>query len=219
MGWELLEFPSYHLIIPAMVASLVTIVNVPLAAILFVTEAFGGIWMVPALVTMVVANIFAYNSSIYRTQREEYETRQILPGYSVHRLPVPEKWQNETLKSLNIGRVFNVNVIGWVEHEAEDGLPHVRLEADADLPLTQDDILVVLGKDEDLKQLESVAASDEIMPEVADEAAEVNQSDKKQEKEESEIADAAQNDGLDGDEDSLANGPEDTLEDISEDEA
>ncbi len=157
IGLSDFSFQADHIIIPAMVSSLVAIVNVPLAAILFATEAFGGVWMVPAIVAMVVSNIFAYNTSIYRTQREQYETRQILPGYSIHRLPVPAKWETETLASLDMRRNYDVNVIGWLEYEAADGLPHVRLSADANLPLNRGDILVVLGKDEDLKRLEQVA--------------------------------------------------------------
>ncbi|MEM9776500.1 MAG: chloride channel protein, partial [Chloroflexota bacterium] len=161
---ETFQFEAGLLAIPAMAASLVAIVNVPLAAILFVTEAFGGAWMVPALIAMVVSNIFAYNISIYRTQREEYTQRQILPGYSVFRLPIPEKWSGETLASLHMRRNFDVNVIGWVEREADDGLPHVRLDADAHLPLQNNDILVVLGKDEDLRRLQSAAEDDAFLP-------------------------------------------------------
>ena len=164
LGLTEFQFEAGQVIVPAMAASLVAIVNVPLAAILFVTEAFGGIWMIPALIAMVVSNIFAYNVSIYRTQREEYTQRQILPGYSVNRLPIPKKWGGETLASLHLRRNFNVNVIGWLEREAEDGLPHVRLSADAHLPLHSDDILVVLGKDEDLKNLVRAAEGDGELP-------------------------------------------------------
>lgn len=161
---EPFQFEAGLLVIPAMAASLVAIVNVPLAAILFVTEAFGGAWMVPGLIAMVVSNIFAYNISIYRTQREEYAQRQILPGYSVYRLPIPPKWNGETLATLHMRRNFNVNVIGWLEREASDGLPHVRLDADAHLPLQSDDILVVLGKDEDLRRLKDAANDDTFLP-------------------------------------------------------
>lgn len=162
---ETFHFEAGLLVIPAMAASLVAIVNVPLAAILFVTEAFGGAWMVPALIAMVVSNIFAYNVSIYRTQREEYAQRQILPGYSVFRLAIPEKWSGETLASLHMRRNFDVNVIGWVERESSDGLPHVRLGADAHLPLQRGDILVVLGQDEDLNRLKSSAVDANFLPE------------------------------------------------------
>lgn len=165
LGLTDFQFEAGQVIIPAMAASLVAIVNVPLAAILFVTEAFGGIWMIPALIAMVVSNIFAYNVSIYRTQREEYTQRQILPGYSVYRLPIPEKWGGETLASLHLRRNFDVNVIGWLEQEAADGLPHVRLSADAHLPLQSEDILVVIGKDENLKNLVKVAEGDGEIPE------------------------------------------------------
>lgn len=177
LGLPEFQFEASQIIVPAMAASLVAIVNVPLAAILFVTEAFGGVWMIPALIAMVVSNIFAYNVSIYRTQREEYTQRQILPGYSVYRLPVPNKWNGETLASLHMRRNFNVNVIGWLEREASDGLPHVRLSADAHLPLQSDDILVVIGKDEDLKTLEQVAEGEVEMSPAAETVATTPPSD------------------------------------------
>ena len=94
---------------------------------------------------LVVANIIAYNNSIYRTQREKHADRQILPGYGVRRIAVPLKWDAKSLADLALRQRFDVNVIGWVEQEGDDGLPHVRLSADANRPLNAGDILVVLG--------------------------------------------------------------------------
>ena len=150
LGYADWTFSPLVLIAPAMTASLVAIVNVPLAAILFVVESFSGGYMVPALIALIISNIFAYNSSIYRTQREKYKERQILPGYAVSRLPVPLKWDAKSLIDLNLRQRFDVNVIGWVEQESDDGLPHVRLSADASRPLNAGDILVVLGTESDL---------------------------------------------------------------------
>ena len=149
-------YEPIQLIVPAMAASLVAIVNVPLAAILFVVEIFGGSYIVPALVALVITNLIAYNSSIYRTQREQYEQRQILPGYSVRRIPVPEKWQSETLLTLDLRRRLDVNIIGWLEQEGRDGLPHVHLSTDATEPLDAGDILVVLGQDGAIDNLVAV---------------------------------------------------------------
>ncbi|MEN8197873.1 MAG: hypothetical protein ABFS30_15385, partial [Pseudomonadota bacterium] len=54
---------------------------------------------------------------------------------------------------LEFRKQFNLNVIGLVEKEGEDGLPHVRLGSAATIVLEVDDILVVLGRDEYLDAL------------------------------------------------------------------
>ena len=147
LGYPEWSFSPLTLIAPAMTASLVAIVNVPLAAILFVVESFSGGYMVPAIIALLISNILAFNGGIYRTQREKYSERQILPGYGVRRLAVPLKWDARTMAELNLRSRFDVNVIGWVENESDDGLPHVRLSADAHRPLNAGDTLVVLGTD------------------------------------------------------------------------
>ena len=150
---DLFDYEPMLLIIPAMTASLVSIVNVPLAAILFTVEAFGAAYMVPALVVLVVAAILAYDNSIYRTQREKHSKRQIMPGVSVRRVPVPSEWAGQTLVELDIRRRFDLNVIGMLEIRGADGLPHVRLGASSTVPLEAGDILVVIGPDEKLEEL------------------------------------------------------------------
>ena len=143
------------LIIPAMTATLVSIVNVPLAAILFTVEVFGSIYMVPALLALVVTSILAHDNTVYRTQREATNKRQILPGASVRRVPIPAKWAEQTLIDLDFRKRFDLNVIGLVEQEGEDGRPHIRLGSAARVILQQGDILVVLGRDEHLDALET----------------------------------------------------------------
>jgi CIC family chloride channel protein len=145
-----LPFVPFHFIVPAMTASLVSIVNVPLAATLFAVEVFSGSYMVPALITLVVAAIVTHQTSIYRTQREIYHERQILPGYSVRRIPVPLNWQGQTLIALDIRRRYQLNVIGWVNLHSTSGAAQIELSAEANRPLAEGDILVVLGRDEDL---------------------------------------------------------------------
>ena len=147
---ELFNYEAMNLIIPAMTASLVSIVNVPLAAILFTVEVFGATYMVPALLALVVTSILAHDNTVYRTQREQYDNRQILPGASVRRIAIPPKWAGKTLIELDIRRRFDLNVIGLVEQRGQDGLPHVRLGTASRVPLEQGDILVVLGTDENL---------------------------------------------------------------------
>lgn len=141
------------LIAPAMTASLISMVNVPLAAMLFTIELFGAHYMVPAMIVLVVTSILAHNNTIYRIQREQLSRRQILPGASVRRVPVPVDWAGQTLIDLDFRRKFDLTVIGLVEKRGQDGRPQVRLDVTPMLPLGLGDIIVVLGSDENLDLL------------------------------------------------------------------
>lgn len=143
------------LIVPAMVASLVSIANIPMAAIMFAVEAFGSVYMVPALFMMVIATILAHEQTIYRTQRETFENRQILPGVSVRRLAIPARWANRTLIDIDFRRRFDLNVIGLMDQRSENGRPRMRLGTASSTVLEEDDILVVLGRDDKLGELEA----------------------------------------------------------------
>ncbi|MBE2220536.1 MAG: chloride channel protein [Anaerolineae bacterium] len=147
------------LIGPAMAASLIAIVNVPLAAILFTVELFGSAYMVPALIVLVVSSILAHDNSIYRTQRETFDARQILPGISVRRVRMPLAWANQTLVDLDFRKKFDLNVIGLLEYRGEDGHPHIRLATASTTLLEEGDVLVVLGTDEKLDGLETAVAN------------------------------------------------------------
>ena len=149
------DYEPMVLIVPAMVASLVSIANVPLAAILFAVEAFGSVYMVPALFTMVIGTILAHEQTIYRTQRETYESRQILPGVSVRHLSIPASWTNQTLIDIDFRRHFDLNVIGLVEYRTNEGRPRMRLGTASSTVLEEGDTLVVLGRDEKLAELEA----------------------------------------------------------------
>lgn len=144
-------------IIPAMTASLVSIVNVPLAAILFTVEVYGTPYMMPALLMLVVASVFAHDYTIYRTQRERHVGRQIMPGISTRRVPVPPAWVGNTLIDLDFRNRFDCNVIGLMERRDESGIPRIRLHTNSETALEVGDILVVLGRDEKLDQLEQAA--------------------------------------------------------------
>ena len=150
-------FPGYQpmmFIIPAMTASLVSIVNVPLAAILFTVEVYGTPYMMPALVMLVVASVFAHDHTIYRTQREKHNGRQIMPGVSTRRIPVPGEWVSSSLIDLDFRHRFECNVIGLMERRDESGMPRVRLDANSATVLEMGDVLIVLGRDEKLDRLE-----------------------------------------------------------------
>jgi CIC family chloride channel protein len=148
---------------PAITASLVSIVNVPLAAILLAVELFGTAYMVPALIALVAASIFSNRVSIYRTQREHFDRREILPGFSIRRVVVPDGWEGETLASLDVRKRFGLTVIGVIEH-TEGGADRItsqmRLDPGPAVPLSCGDILVVMGRDELLDAFRS-ALSDE----------------------------------------------------------
>ena len=84
--------------------------------------------MVPGLLALVVMMSLVHENTIYRTQRETYEARQILPGYSVRRVPVPSQWAGQT------------------RYE-------VRFNPSLSKPLESSDILIVLGGDARLDAL------------------------------------------------------------------
>lgn len=142
-------------IVPAMTASLVSIVNVPLAAILLPVELFSSHYLPPALLALVVCTLLTEDEKIYRTQRETFNKRQIVPGAEVRRVNVPAAWHGQTLVELNFRRSFNLTVIGILEVQGDDGLPHVRLDPGASLVLETGDTIIVLGAEENLDALEA----------------------------------------------------------------
>ena len=145
------------LIVPAMTASLVSIVNVPLAAILLVIEQHGATFVVPALFMLVTASIISHENSIYRPQRETFDDRQILPGMSVRRVRVPASWEGLGLRDLRVRQQYGLTVIGMIDQSVgADGALDTRtvLNPRPDQPLTEGDILIVLGEDDRLDALE-----------------------------------------------------------------
>ena len=143
------------LIVPAMTASLVSIVNVPLAAILLPVELFSSHYLPAALLALVICTLLTEDEKLYRTQRETFHKRQIVPGAEVRRIAIPTAWHGRTLVDLNFRRSFNLTVIGILEVRGEDGLPHVRLDPAASLVLETGDTIVVLGAEEYLDALET----------------------------------------------------------------
>jgi len=142
------------LIVPAMTASLVSIVNVPIAAILLPVELFSGHYLPAALLAVVVCSLLTQKTAIYRSQRQGFDNRQIAPGVAVRRVMVPAHWDRRTLVDLDLRRRFNVTVIGVLELVGEDGRAQVRLDPAISLPLSIGDTIVVMGTDDDLDQLD-----------------------------------------------------------------
>jgi len=141
--------PAAILVIPAMTASLGALVNVPIAAVLFTVEAFGSQFMIPGLVVLLVSTMLVHDNNIYRTQRETYDSRQVLPGYSVRRIPVPPEWAGKTLVDLRVRNRFDLNVIGIIESFRENG----QLTPPLGKPVELGDTLIVLGEDSKLDSL------------------------------------------------------------------
>jgi CIC family chloride channel protein len=148
-------FPPMTLIVPAMTASLVSIANVPLAAMLLPVELFSAHYLPPALMAVIVGTLLTQGTPVYRTQREGFDNRQIAPGVAVRRVMVPTRWDRRTLTDLDLRRRFNVTVIGVLELTGEDGRAQVRLDPSAALCLAVGDTVVVLGTEEDLDRLEA----------------------------------------------------------------
>ncbi len=144
----LFGLPPVILIIPAMAGALVSIVNVPLAAMLFVAEVFGANYMVPSLVTLIFGLLFAQRTSIYRTQRETYTGKQILPGYATKRIEIPSAWIGKSLLDLDIRHKYGISVIGLVATEAAQ--EQVQLNPAPTYQFALHDVLIVMGKEADL---------------------------------------------------------------------
>ena len=154
MFGAVLPFEPMTLIVPAMTASLVSIVNVPMAAMLLPVELFSAHYLPPALLAVVVCAILTEDRSLYRTQRETFDDREIVPGVAVRRMMVPVNWDRRTLIELDLRRRFNVTVIGLLELGEGTGRARVRMDPSATSVLNIGDTVVVLGSEEDLDRLE-----------------------------------------------------------------
>ncbi|HEX5659945.1 MAG TPA: chloride channel protein [Polyangiales bacterium] len=158
----LFDFDAALLVVPAMTASLASVANVPLAAIMLVVEGFGAQWTVPSMFVLVLASVFAHRNSIYRAQRESFDRGQILPGVSVRRIRVPTAWAGMDLRSLGVRERYSLTVIGMVDRrEQSDGTLDERivLNPPPTQALSRGDMLIVLGEDERIDRF--AAESDE----------------------------------------------------------
>ena len=141
---SLAGYPAVVLVIPSITASLVSLVNTPLTALMLTVEMFGAAYLLPALVVLLVTLLLSHPNSVYRTQREQDESREILPGYIVRRISVPPAWEGKTLRDLDLRARYDVNVIGSVEQRSQGlqvvpNVPVIR-------PLRVGDRLVVIGE-------------------------------------------------------------------------
>jgi CIC family chloride channel protein len=65
--------PEKALIAPALTASLVALVNTPLAALLLAIELFGSSYVVPGVLALLIAYMLSNPRTIYRTQKQHQE--------------------------------------------------------------------------------------------------------------------------------------------------
>ena len=160
-----LGVPPALLVVPAMTASLASVANVPLAAIMIVIEAFGAQFIVPSMFVLVLASLFAHENSIYRAQRESFDRGQILPGVSVRRIRVPSGWAGKDLRQLGIRERYGLTVIGMVDRrQADDGQLEERvvLNPPPGQQLTHGDLLIVLGEDERIDAFAGASAENTV---------------------------------------------------------
>lgn len=144
------------LIAPAMAASLIALVNTPLAAILLAIELFGVEYMVPVLLALIVTGLFSNPKTIYRTQQDAPEDEEEV---ELREVPIPASWLGKTLGELRLDKRYGLQIVGLLEQEGEDGRAHVRVSDAAAIPLEAGDVLVVSAEAGVLDAFE-VAASE-----------------------------------------------------------
>jgi CIC family chloride channel protein len=144
-------------IVPALAGSLIAIVNVPFAAILFVVEEFGAGYLAPALVVLITTGLLSNPKTIYRAQQIALDSIEILPGYDIQLLPVPAAWVGKTLSDLNLHEEFDVQVVGLLDRSAEGEQPSVRFGSELPIKtrLNEEDTILVYGEEEKLDVLET----------------------------------------------------------------
>jgi len=145
-GYAPLQFMA-----PAIAATLVAMINVPLAAILLTLELFGTSYILPSALALVVIMLLAQEINIYRTQREVQRSRELLPGYDVRRVVVPPLWDGKTLNQVQLRARYEINVIGQVIDEEREA--RVRPAISSMQPLHTGDILLMLGRSTDFAHL------------------------------------------------------------------
>lgn len=76
-----------------------------------------------------------------------FDAIELSTKYSMMDLNVPTEWLGKTLRELNLRATKKINIIGIKQKEEFEITP------DPDAPLTEDDILVVIGKNQTLSKL------------------------------------------------------------------
>lgn len=77
-----------------------------------------------------------------------FDTIEVTDEYSIIDLDVPDIWVGKSLIELNLRKKFGINVIGLKKDNGE-----LNMVPEADKPLEEADILVVIGRNDMLKRL------------------------------------------------------------------
>ncbi|MBP3595149.1 MAG: TrkA family potassium uptake protein [Lachnospiraceae bacterium] len=76
-----------------------------------------------------------------------FDAIELSTKYSMMDLDVPADWVGKTLRELNLRATKKINIIGIKQNEEFEITP------DPDVPLTADDVLVIIGKNQTLSKL------------------------------------------------------------------
>ncbi len=76
---------------------------------------------------------------------------QLSPDYSIAEFLCPVTWVGKTLKQLNVRSKYKVTVLA-----IERGNDDIKIDPYPDSLLQEGDVLVLLGKDEDIKEIEKI---------------------------------------------------------------
>lgn len=76
-----------------------------------------------------------------------FEYVELTPDYSIYEIATPENWCGKTILEKNIRRKYKVNILGTKRGEEVSMMP------DADYVFCQEDTLIIMGKNQDLKAL------------------------------------------------------------------
>lgn len=76
-----------------------------------------------------------------------FDAIELSTKYSMMDLDVPTEWVGKTLRELNLRASKKINVIGIKKEEEFEITP------DPDMPLTEDDVLVIIGRNQTLSKL------------------------------------------------------------------
>lgn len=76
---------------------------------------------------------------------------ELSPDYSIAEVQVPQKWVGKTLKALDVRAHFGITILACKNLNR----PDIHVSPSADYELTENDVLVVLGRNEDLTRIKA----------------------------------------------------------------
>ena len=76
-----------------------------------------------------------------------FDAIELSTKYSMMDLDVPADWVGKTLRELNLRATKKINILGIKQNEEFESTP------DPDVPLTADDVLVIIGRNQTLSKL------------------------------------------------------------------